>query len=237
MTDGCELFKKKVAVSKKLQKRIMIVDDHPLVREGLVSLIRRTPDLTVSGQAGCSDEAKSELAKATHDLLLLDLSLPGGGGVELIKEVRALYSRLRILVLSMYEEGIYAERVLRAGANGYIMKQEPGPRIVEAVRCVLRGEIYVGPAIAAQLVKQFLEGKQGDDSAHVEKLSDRELQVFTCLGNGMTSQQVAERFSLSVKTVHAHREHIKRKLGLRNATNLVHHAVQWIQTRSGQSQP
>jgi len=237
MTDGHVGSQKKVAASKKRPQRIMIVDDHPLVREGLVSLIRMTSDLTVSGQAGSSDEAKKELAKNTHDLLLLDLSLPGGSGIELLKEVCSRYTRLRVLVLSMYEEGVYAERVLRAGAHGYIMKQEPGARIVEAIRCVLRGELYVGPAIAAQLVKQFLDGKQVDTCADIGKLSDRELQVYMCLGNGMTSQQIAERFGLSVKTVHTHREHIKRKLGLLNATNLVHHAIHWIQTCSGQAQP
>lgn len=215
----------------------MIVDDHPLVREGLASLIRMTPDLTVSGQAGSSEEAKKELAKNTHDLLLLDLSLPGGSGIELLKEVCVRHPRLRVLVLSMYEEGVYAERVLRAGAHGYIMKQEPGPRIVEAIRCVLRGDLYVGSTIAAQFVKQFLEGKQSDSGADIGKLSDRELQVYMCLGNGMTSLQIAEQFGLSVKTVHTHREHIKRKLGLHNATDLVHHAIHWIQTCSGQAQP
>ncbi len=215
----------------------MIVDDHPLVREGLASLIRMTPDLTVSGQAGSSEEAKKELAKTPHDLLLLDLSLPGGSGIELLKEVCVRHPRLRVLVLSMYEEGVYAERVLRAGAHGYIMKQEPGPRIVEAIRCVLRGDLYVGSTIAAQFVKQFLEGKQSDSGADIGKLSDRELQVYMCLGNGMTSLQIAEQFGLSVKTVHTHREHIKRKLGLHNATDLVHHAIHWIQTCSGQAQP
>lgn len=234
MTNGSALAQKKTTGSKK---SILIVDDHPLVREGLVALIRMTPDLTVSGQAGSPDEARTELAKSSHDLLLLDLSLPGGSGLDLLKEVHVQYPRLRVLVLSMYEEGLYAERALRAGAHGYIMKQETGARIVEAVRCVLRGDSYVGPAIAAQLFKHSVENKQDAARTDIGQLSDREFQIYMCLGNGMTSQQVAEQFSLSVKTVHTHRENIKRKLGLRNATNLVRHAIQWTLMRSGQVCP
>ncbi|MDD4018120.1 MAG: response regulator transcription factor [Kiritimatiellae bacterium] len=220
--------------STKRRKRIVVVDDHPLVLEGLVSLIRATPDLTVTGQAGCADEVWQLLETETPDLLLLDLSLPGINGIELIKDVNARYPRLRILVLSMHEESVYTERVLRAGACGYIMKHEPGSRIVEAARCVLRGELYVSPAVAALLVKKHVDGKPSEGCDDIGQLSDRELQVFTCLGDGLSSQEIAAQFGLSIKTVHTHREHIKRKLGIRNASNLVHYATQWSQAQRRQ---
>ena len=202
-----------------------------------MSLIRATPDLTVTGQAGCSDEIWRLLEKGTPDLLLLDLSLPGINGIGLLKDVNARYPRLRILVLSMHEESVYAKRVLRVGACGYIMKHEPGARIIEAVRCVLKGELYVSPVVAAQLVKKFVDGSSAEGDDGIEQLSDRELQVFTCLGGGMTSQEIATQLGLSIKTVHTHREHIKRKLGLRNAANLVYYATHWIQTHPRQAQP
>lgn len=236
MADGHNVSEEEL-VSAKRRKRIVVVDDHPLVREGLVSLIRATPDLTVTGQAGCSDEVWPLLEKETADLLLLDISLPGINGIELLKDVSVRYPHLRVLVLSMHEEGVYAERVLRAGAYGYVMKQEPGSRIVDAIRCVLRGELYVSPAVAAQLVKKFVDGKPSEGCDDIGQLSDRELQVFTCLGDGLTSQEIATRFGLSVKTVHTHREHIKRKLGLRNAANLVHYATHWSQAHRRQACP
>ena len=237
MSDNHRVSEEEPPGTAKRRKRIVVVDDHPLVREGLVSLIRATPDLTVTGQAGGADEVWRLLEKEKADLLLLDLSLPGINGIELLRDVYARYPRLRILVLSMHEESVYAERVLRAGACGYIMKHEPGSRIVEAARCVLRGELYVSPAVTAQLVKKFVDCKPPEGCDDIGQLSDRELQIFTCLGDGLTSQEIATRFGLSVKTVHTHREHIKRKLGIRNAANLVHYATQWSQAHRRQACP
>jgi len=220
--------KKRVTV----RSRVFLVDDHPLVREGLATLIRATPDLVVSGEAGQADEACLKLAEDVPDLAMIDLSLPGMGGIDLIKEVRERFPQLRVLVLSMHEENMYAERVLRAGAHGYIMKQAPGPKIIEAVRTVLRGDVYVSPAIAARMLKLIVDGDAGSGRrSSVEELSNRELQVFTCIGMGKATQEIANELHLSVKTIQTYREHIKRKLALRNATDLIHYASQWVQSQ------
>lgn len=215
-------------------RKIMIVDDHPLVREGIVTLIRTTQDLQVSAEAGNAEEALQALAREVPDLMLLDIALPEKSGIDLLKDIRDRYPRMHVLVLSMHEETVYAERALRAGAHGYIMKQEPGLKVIEAIRCVLRGELYVSPSIAAHMLKQYVSNKQGlDTRSSIEKLSDRELQVFSSIGKGMSTQEVAVMFHLSVKTIQTYREHIKRKLGLRNATDLVHHATQWVESEMG----
>ncbi len=214
---------------KETRKRILVVDDHPLVREGLTTLIRTTPDLIVDGEAGTVDGACRLLENRRPDLVLVDLMLPGKDGIELIKQVRARYPSLRVLALSMHEESVYAERVLRAGAHGYIMKEMPGPQIIEAIRTVLRGEVYVSPATASQMVRQLVD-KNGREYPRngVENLSNRELQVFFSIGNGLTSKEIADRLKLNIKTIQTYREHIKHKLGLRNATDLVHYATQWV---------
>jgi len=215
----------------EIRRSIMLVDDHPLVREGVATMIRSTHDLEVSGEAGSASEALQSLDTGVPDLIMVDLSMPGVSGLELIKELRNRYPDLRILVLSMHEEGVYAERVLRAGAHGYIMKQAPSLKIIEAVRSVLRGEVYVSPAIASRMLKLFVDGKGAKEGRScVEQLSNRELQVFTCIGNGKSTQEIAGQLSLSAKTIQTYREHIKRKLGLRNATDLVHQATQWVQS-------
>ena len=215
-------------------KKGLLVDDHPLVREGIANLIRTTPELKVSAEVGNAEETLLALAKEVPDLVLLDISLPGKNGIELLKDMHARYPRMQVLVLSMHEETVYAERALRAGAHGYIMKQEPGAKVIEAIRCVLRGELYVSPAIAAHMLKQYVSNRQGlDTRTSIEKLSDRELQVFSSIGKGMSTQEIAEMFHLSVKTIQTYREHIKRKLGLRNATDLVHHATHWVESEMG----
>lgn len=215
-------------------KKIMLVDDHPLLREGLATLIRAVPGLTVTAEVGSADEAWSALAREVPDLVLLDISLPGKSGIELLKDVHARYPQVRVLVLSMHEESVYAERALRAGAHGYIMKQEPSAKVVEAVQNVLKGELYVSSAIAAHMLKQYVSNKQGGDTrTSIERLSDRELQVFSLIGKGLSTQEVADQFGLSVKTIQTYREHIKRKLGLRNATDLIHQATHWVESEKG----
>lgn len=210
------------------QKSILIVDDHPLVREGIATLIREEPGLRVSAEAGTAAEALLAVEEGRPDLVLLDITLPGTSGIELLKDLRLRYPRMHVLVLSMHEESVYAERALRAGASGYIMKQEPGNKVIEAVRTVLGGELYVSPSLAARMVKLFVTNKQGKETrSSVERLSDRELQVFTFIGNGQSTQEIATKLNLSVKTIQTYREHIKRKLCLRNATDLVHYATQW----------
>ncbi len=212
------------------KKDILLVDDHPLVREGLSALIRTTSDLKIVAEAGNAAEALDLLRERRVDLVLLDISLPGMSGIELLKEIHVRYPKVRILVLSMHEESVYAERALRAGAHGYIMKQESGRNVIEAIRSVLRGELYVSPMLATRMVKLFVANKQGKDiRTSVERLSNRELQVYTHIGNGLSTKEVAARLERSVKTIQTYREHIKRKLGLRNATDLVHHATHWVQ--------
>jgi DNA-binding NarL/FixJ family response regulator len=212
------------------KKKILLVDDHPLVREGIATLIRDAPDLTISAEAGSASEAFQAIEEEMPDLVLLDISLPGASGIELLKDLHVRYPRLHVLVLSMHEESVYAERALRAGAHGYIMKQEPGAKVVEAVRSVLRGDLYVSSSLAARMVKLFVANKQGKDTrTSVERLSDRELQVYTFIGSGVSTQEVATKLNLSIKTIQTYREHIKRKLGLRNATDLVHHATHWVE--------
>lgn len=212
---------------QKGRKRVLFVDDHPLVCEGLSALIRATCDLSVSGEAHSAEEAFQQLAEELPDLVMIDLTLPGTNGLDLIKQVRDRYPGLRVLVLSMHEEGVYAERALRAGAHGYIMKQMPGTQIIEAIRTVLSGEVYVSSAIAARLLRLIVEGDcRPNRRAGFEDLSNRELQVFLSIGNGLSTQEIADQLHLSVKTIQTYREHIKRKFGLRNATDLVHYATQ-----------
>jgi DNA-binding NarL/FixJ family response regulator len=207
-----------------------LVDDHPLLREGIAALIRATSDLRISAEAGSAAEALAALAAQVPDLLLLDISLPGANGIELLKDLHVRYPLMHVLVLSMHEESVYAERALRAGANGYVMKQEPGSKVIDAIRCVLRGEVYVSPALASRMLRLFVSNKKGADTrASVERLSDRELQVYTFIGGGLSSQEIADKLKLSIKTIQTYREHIKSKLGLRNATDLVYHATHWVE--------
>lgn len=216
------------------RKRIMLVEDHPLVIQGIISLVQRSPDLEIVAEAGTAQGALLALEKAVPDLLLLDLSLPDTNGIELLKDLHIRYPGLRVLVLSMHEESVYAERALRAGARGYIMKQESGSKVLEAIHCVLSGELYVSPALAARMLKLFVSNKSGHDTlTDTEELSDRELQVYTQIGHGVTTRMIAEQLHLSVKTIQTYREHIKRKLRLKNTTALVHHAMHWAQSESG----
>ena len=228
-----QTLKRKTAVEPETagtKKYVLLVDDHPLVREGIATLVRATQDLGVAGEAGTAAEALQVLAKGTVDVVLLDISLPGTSGIELLKDIRVRYPHVLVLVLSMHEEGVYAERALRAGAHGYIMKQEPGVKVVEALRAIIKGDLYVSPTLAARMLKLFVSDKNGKDGrTSIERLSDRELQVYTYIGNGLSTQTIATRLHLSVKTIQTYREHIKRKLGLLNATELVHHATHWVE--------
>ncbi len=206
----------------------MIVDDHPLVCKGLADLINDEPDLEVVAVAGNAAQATALLRQASPDLMLLDLSLPGLGGLEFLKDLKIQYPELRVLVLSMHEESVYAERVLRAGARGYIMKQEPGEKVIEAIRCVLSGNIYASPNQLTRLLRKIAaNGEVNHGACGPESLADRELQVFTLIGEGCAAREIAARLSLSPKTVQTYREHIKAKLGLNSATELTRYAVLW----------
>lgn len=212
------------------KKRILIVDDHPMMREGLAQLIENEPDLQTAAQADSAAQALALMAGSLPDLLLLDISLPDKSGIELIKDIQALYPALPVLVVSMHDESLYAERVLRAGGRGYIMKQEGGKKLMLAIRQVLAGQIYVSERISARILENF-SGHRGESQSPIEKLSDREFEVFQLLGQGTGSQQIAKRLHLSVKTVEVHRANIRKKLELGSGAELVHYAIRWSEAQ------
>ncbi len=212
------------------RKRIVLVDDHPMMRAGLAGYIDRLPDLEVGGEAGCPAEAKRLLAKSLPDLLLTDLNMPGGGGTEFIKDLLAVYPGLPILVLSMHDEEIYGERSLRAGARGYLMKDATPETVVQAIRQVLRGEVYVSPKMQAKILEAVTGRRPRGSASPIEKLSDREFEVFQLIGQGKSTRDIASDLHISPKTVDVHRAHIKEKLQLLDVTSLIRHAVRWVET-------
>jgi DNA-binding NarL/FixJ family response regulator len=213
------------------KKRVLIVDDHPIFRAGLTGLVNMEAELTVSGEANDAKQAMQAVEKLHPDLVLLDMSLPGKGGLELLKDIRALAPQTPVLIISMHDETLYAERVIKAGGRGYIMKQEGPEKIVHAIRKVLSGSISVSERIAAQILDAMSGGKGGASSS-VSKLTDREFEVYRLLGQGKEPHEIARTLYLSIKTVDTHRAHIRQKLGLRNATELIHHATRWAGEQS-----
>lgn len=206
--------------------KILIVDDHPLVREGLATRLSRQADLQVCGQAATEDEALALVKETSPDLVLVDLTLKGGHGLELIKQVRSDQPQIKMLVVSGFDESLYAERALRAGALGYVNKQESNEKLLEAIRTVLAGKRFLSAAMAQRLVDQTL-GVAKPSQNPIERLSDRELEVFRMIGDGMSTGAIADHLFISTRTIDTHRENIKRKLGLPNAGELNRAAVQW----------
>jgi DNA-binding NarL/FixJ family response regulator len=207
------------------------VDDHPFMRAGLAQLIERQADLAICGEAGDPAAASRELEKTRPDLVLTDITMPGRSGLEFIKDLKATHPDLPILVVSMHDEAIYAERALRAGARGYIMKEAGGEALLAAVRRVLGGDIYVSPRMSAKILDAVSGRRPRGSHSPIEKLSDREFEVFQLIGHGKTTRDIAAQLHLSSKTVDVHRAHIKGKLELRDATALVRHAVRWVETQ------
>lgn len=209
------------------KKRVFVVDDHPIVRQGLALLINQENDLMVCGEAEDMHTAL-QAATITHpDVMIVDISLNGPDGLELLKHVRLKCPALPVLILSMHDEQIYAERALRAGANGYIMKQEATERVLVALRRILSGETYVSDRIAKSMLQHYLRGANVAAYSPISELTDRELEVFRLIGEGHGTRQIAEQLHLSVKTVESYQAHIKEKLSLRSARELVQHAIQW----------
>lgn len=213
------------------KKRILIVDDHPVMRGGLAHLLDRQPDLVVCGEAGDPAAAFAAIQTAKPDLVLTDISMPGRSGLEFIKDLRAACPALLILVVSMHDELIYAERVLRAGAHGYIMKEAGGGALLAALRQVLAGAQYVSPRMSARILENLSARKPRGSQSPIQSLSDREFEVFQLIGQGRGTREIADRLHLSPKTVDVHRGHIKEKLGLDDATALVRYAVRWVETQ------
>jgi DNA-binding NarL/FixJ family response regulator len=212
--------------------RVLIVDDHPMTRAGLVHVINHQPELSVCGEAESAAQALDILDSSRPDLLLIDITLPGKSGLELIKDVKAMHPELLMLVVSMHDESLYADRVLRAGARGYITKHEGGEKLMEAIRHVLRGKIYVSESMSAHILEIFSGGQTRLDRSSIEKLSDREFEVFESMGEGLSSQQIAKKLHLSAKTVDAHRANIKTKLNIKTTAELISYAARWTSHRA-----
>jgi DNA-binding NarL/FixJ family response regulator len=210
--------------------KVLLVDDHPLVRRGLADLLGREPDIEVCGEACEVSEAIDEVERTHPDLLIIDLTLKGGHGIDLIEKVKAKDERIKMLVSSMHDEMLFAERILRAGAMGYVTKQESPETLLSAIRQVLRGEVYLSPRMTSRLLHQVVGGTLPQESP-LQSLSNREIEVFEMIGQGLTTLQIARRLELSPKTVETHREKIKQKLNLKNSAELSRRAVQWALDR------
>jgi len=212
--------------------RVLIVDDHPMTRAGLVHLINHEPDLVVCAEAENAADALGAVDACEPDLVLADITLPGKSGLELVKDIKAIRPRLPILVISMHDESLYAERVLRASARGYITKHEGGKKLMQAIRHVLRGQIYVSEKMSAHILETFSGGHTASVRSLIAQLSDREFEIFELLGEGLSARKIADRLHLSTKTVDVHRANIKAKLVIKTTPELISYAARWIEHRA-----
>jgi DNA-binding NarL/FixJ family response regulator len=206
----------------------LLVDDHPILRQGLARLINQEADLVVCGEAEDAAKAFDLVGQLSPEVTVVDVSLKGSNGIELIKNLKARYPSLPILVLSMHDETLYAERALRAGGLGYIMKEEATEQVLVAIRKVLTGEIFLSDKMKTRMLQQMAGGRTKVAMSPIEHLTDRELEVFRLIGEGRSTRQIAGQLHLSVRTVEAYREYIKAKLGLKNSTELIQHAFHWV---------
>jgi DNA-binding NarL/FixJ family response regulator len=213
------------------KRQVLIVDDHPIVRRGLAMLLSAEPDLAVCGEAADVTEAMAEIERLRPDVAIVDLSLRDSNGLDLIKDIRGRWPALPVIVYSLHDERLYAERVLRAGARGYIAKGDPPGNVVDGIRRTLSGGVYVSDHIAGLVIGRLVEGHGYESGGGMDRLTNRELQVFECVGKGYRTRDIAQQLRLSVKTVDAHRENIKRKLKLSGAAELHQQAIQWVQSR------
>jgi len=220
------------ANSNTKRTRLLIVDDHPITRAGLVHLINRQPDMVVCGEAKNAAEALDAVDAGKPDLVLADIALPGKSGLELIKDIKAIHPGLPTLVISMHDESLYAERVLRAGARGYITKHEGGEKLMQAIRHVLSGQIYVSEKMSAHILKILSGGQAAPVRSLIAQLSDREFEVFELLGEGVSAHEIARRLHISTKTVDAHRANIKKKLIIKTTSELISYAARWMEHRA-----
>jgi DNA-binding NarL/FixJ family response regulator len=217
--------------SKKKKAKLLLVDDHPMMRQGLALLIANEADLVVVGEANDSREALQLIESSKPDLVLADITLPDKSGLELIKNLRAMGKAVPVLVISMHDESLYAERVLRAGGRGYIMKEQGGKRIIEAIRRVLSGQIYVSEKLNARLLELLSGHGREQRGSELGNLSDREFEIFQLIGKGNSTAEIAQHLHLSPKTVEVHRANIKQKLALKSGAELVRCAIRWFEAR------
>ena len=223
-------LKKKVPSDAPAAYKIIIVDDHPIVRQGLADLVNQEPDLKVCAQAEDALQAVALIKKFTPHLAVVDIALKDSSGIDLIKDIKIQFPHLLVLALSMHDESLYAERVLRAGAKGYIMKQEATEEVIGAIRKVLDGGIYLSDKMAGKMMRKLV-GQPAQPAVYtVESLSDRELEVFLLIGEGFSTRRIAEKLFLSVKTIETYREHLKEKLNLADSAHLLQYAIQWVKS-------
>jgi len=216
---------------KERKRRVLLVDDHAILREGFAEIINSKPDLQVCGQASTAGRALDAVSRLKPDLVVVDISLQGGSGLELIKSLKAVHPRLPMLVLSMHEESLYAERALRAGALGYVMKREESKTILEAIRTVLKGEMFVSESVRDQMLHEFVDRKAPETWVPMGHLTDRELEVLELMGQGRTTGEIAKQLHISTSTVETHRVHLKEKLHVKNVSELMRVAVEWASQR------
>ena len=222
---------KKSPSTAEMRSRVLVVDDHPMTRYGIVRLIAQEPDLVVCGEAENASRALAAVSALKPQVVLADLTMPGGEGLEFIKDVRSLHPEVAVLVVSMHDEALYAERALRAGARGYIMKNEGGAKLVEAIRQVLQGKTYVSENMSGKVLEIFSGRRRREDDTTIGKLTDREFEVFRLLGQGMTTREIGQQLRLGTKTVETHRLHVREKLGLKSGPALIKYAVRWAGTQ------
>jgi len=211
------------------KSRVFIVDDHTMFREGLRQLIERESTMTVCGDAPDATEALKGIRASKPDVVIVDISLAGASGLDLIKDIKAEFEDLPVLVVSMHEESLYAERALRTGAMGYVMKHEPAKTVKAAIQKVLGGDMYLSEKMSSSVINRLMRGQADEPGSRLEKLSDRELEVFRALGQGKGVRRIAEDLSLTIPTINSFRHRIKQKLGLKSSTEVMLHAIQWVQ--------
>ena len=222
---------------KKIKQKIFIVDDHPIVRRGITQLINQEPEFIVCGEASDMASALRAISTCNCDLVIVDLSLGQDSGIRLIEEILLGNPDMKILVLSMHDESLYAERCFRAGAKGFIMKQEPPEQVISALKIILNGEVYISDNLSSRLLKKLVSNQPATFSSPIEQLSNRELEVFQLIGKGVKTRKIAEQLNLSVKTIETYIDHIKRKMNLEDSRDLIQHAVQWGMNEKSPSAP
>jgi DNA-binding NarL/FixJ family response regulator len=222
---------RKASPAPRTKSRIFLVDDHPIVVTGFTMMLNGQADLEVCGTASSAEQALEQIPKLKPDLVITDVTLPGRNGLDLLRDVAAALPECRVLVVSMHDELLYAERALRAGARGYLMKEAGAEKVLTAIRLVLEGQVYVSERMHAKILSGMIGNQQRAKSSPIEKLSDREFEIFRLLGEGKSTKEIADQLHLSHKTVAVHRSHIQEKLELNGANELVHHAIRWVASK------
>ena len=213
--------------------RVVIVDDHPVVRQGLKMMLSSEEDITVCGEAAGFQEALDQIRETSPDAVTVDLSLDGDlSGIELVRAIKESFPEVKSLVLSMHDESLYAERVIRAGARGYVMKKEALDNVIEALRKIMSGELFLSEAISGKIIDKLLHGSSDTMNTPVDILASKEFEVFQLTGHGFSSREIAEKMGISINTIESHKRNIREKLRLKNSSELIKHAVQWVLTQN-----